>query len=328
MWPLSSTDRPKQFLEIFEGGTLFARTLDRRPAEGAGPAVVVTGASHLHLVSDVVGDAETIILEPVPRNTAAAVMAAVLQLPVDDVAVVMPSDHVISDRAAFDDALERATDLARQGRIVTFGITPTRPETGYGWIRQGPERGSGFDIDEFIEKPSEAVAADMLGRGGYLWNSGMFVARADTLTSVAEETAPEVVAAVRSSLVPPSGNVIRLTDDFANAPAVSFDKAVMEKTDRGSVVPMSAGWSDVGSWEVIWELAEKDEAGNVIGGESLTMETSNSLVRSSDRPVAVVGLDGVVVVSTPEGVLVMAKDRAQDVRAVVERLGERRNEEE
>lgn len=317
LWPLSVDARPKQFVPLFGKESLFQHTMSRaRRLPGSSEPIVVTGASHYDLVAEAAQEAEpTILVEPGPRNTGPAIVAAALVAAPNDVLVVMPSDHLIGDEGAFAEATKVAVSLAEEGGIVTFGCVPDRPEVGYGWIRPGSASGGGYHIAEFVEKPGPETAAEML-ESGYLWNSGMFVAVASVVA--AEAASLGLADPIRRAVESRDGG--RLGDDFLDAPAVSFDEAVMEKTDRGMVVPLDAGWSDIGSWHAVWERSARDRDGNAVEGAVELVDVTGSLVRSSGRPVAVVGLDDVVVVETEDGVLVTRRDRSQDVREVGRRL--------
>jgi mannose-1-phosphate guanylyltransferase/mannose-1-phosphate guanylyltransferase/mannose-6-phosphate isomerase len=315
LWPLSVGARPKQFIDFFGGKSLFDATLDRaRAIPGWVGVVVVSGTAHIDLVAEAVDttDEDTIVLsEPSPRNTAPAIVAAALVADPDDILVVLPSDHLIRDTAAFNLAAGRAIGLAEAGGLVAFGCVPDRPEVGYGWIKTGEAIDGGFEIAEFVEKP-DASRAEQLLSDGYLWNSGMFVAKAATILTEVEGT--ELLSAVQSAVSEQSNG--QLSDAFSTAPAISFDHQVMEKTERGLVVPLDAGWSDIGSWHAVWQVSEKDDAGNVRIGDVAAVDSHNSLVRSTTRRVAVVGIDDVVVVETEDGVLVIPRERSQEVREI------------
>lgn len=319
LWPLSVATRPKQFLDIFGARSLFEATLDRAGAlPGSVGVTVVTGNSHADLVRAALASSageRTMIAEPQPKNTAPAIVAAALLADPDDVLVVLPSDHLIADSGAFATATTTAIALAESGGVVAFGCVPDRPEVGYGWIRPGAGLDGGFEIAEFVEKPNPARAKQMLA-GGYLWNSGMFVATAATILAEVEGTT--LARAVTQAVNERQGDV--LSEAFGDSPAISFDHMVMERTKRGVVVPLDAGWSDIGSWHAVWEASDKDGAGNVLTGEVATIDVRNSLVRATTRKVAVVGLDDIVVIETEDGVLVIPRDRAQEVREVQERF--------
>lgn len=323
LWPLSTRERPKQFLDLL-GEPLLVTTLSRlRGLSGLGPALVVTGRAHLSLVEEVVTGSvppvEAILIEPTGRNTAPAVVAAALVLQPDETMVVLPSDHHIADVPGFVAALEGALDIAEEGHLVTFGIPPTRPETGYGYIQLGPPLGAGYRVERFKEKPGPEEASAMIGDGRHLWNSGMFVFRVDRFLAEADRHAPEVVAGVRASLPPHRGMRVELGEHFTGVPSVSVDHAVMERTDRAAVVPLDVGWSDIGSWQSLWEVSRRDDQGNVIIGDVIAHRVTNSFLHAGSGRLAVAGVDRMVVVHTPQAVLVVPLDGSEMVRELAER---------
>ncbi len=318
LWPLSTEDRPKQFLGLL-GETLFELALRRLEAiDGLAPATVVTRREHLELVnasSRASGVAlGRVVVEPVGRNTAAAVIAAALLSDPEDVLIVLPSDHLISDLQRFRTAVGDAIALARDGYLVTFGAAPTRPEIGYGYIESGPRVGAGFRVARFKEKPDIEEAARLHADGRHYWNSGMFVFTAAGILAEGRRSSPEIVSGVESALPEQRNGTIHLGESFAGVPSVSIDHAIMERTSKAAVIPIDVGWSDVGSWESLWEHSERDMSGNVITGDVVVTEVTNSYVHSSSRMVAVPGVDGLVVVETPDAVLVSPKDRSQLVK--------------
>jgi mannose-1-phosphate guanylyltransferase/mannose-6-phosphate isomerase len=319
LWPLSVEARPKQFLDLLGGKSLFDATIDRAASiPGAVGVTVVTGLSHAHLVREAMSgsDIQTeVLVEPEPRNTGPAIVAAALISDPDDVLVILPSDHLVLDSDAFNEAARTAAAIAESGGVVAFGCVPDRAEVGYGWIRPGEAVQGGFRIAEFVEKPGAERAAELLGEG-CLWNSGMFVARAGTILEEVDD--PALIDAVTRSVSERVDGA--LSEAFLEAPPISFDHQVMERTSRGIVVPLDAGWSDIGSWQAVWEMAKKDTSGNVVLGGAVAVDTTNSFVRSMGRRVAVVGMDDVVVVETEEGVLVIPRDRAQEVRGIPARF--------
>jgi mannose-1-phosphate guanylyltransferase/mannose-6-phosphate isomerase len=328
LWPLSTPDVPKQFSVHIGERSLFGLTLDRLAGlGGVGGALVVTGARHLALVrKEIVSSSsavESVLVEPEGRNTAPAALAAALLSGPEDVLVILPSDHLIGDLVGFRRGVATAADLATAGGIVTFGIKPTRPETGFGYIEMGDANGSGFAVRRFKEKPEESEAVAMVGDGRHLWNSGMFVARADRLLDEAALHCPDIVDAVQAALPADRGAEIELGAAFTSAEAISLDYAIMEKTDRACVVPLDVGWDDVGSYESLHAVSDKDEKGNHLEGEVTLSDVTGSYLKSTTRPVVVAGLEDVVVVETEEGVLVMPIERAQDVRDLQKRATSR-----
>ena len=333
LWPVSRETFPKQLWPLVSDRTLMQETALRSQGPGFAPPIVVCNQEHRFLVGEQlraagIADAR-VVLEPVGRNTAPAIAAAALLVAEQDpdaVLWMLAADHAIADTPALLLALEAAAAAARAGRIVTFGMRPTAPETGYGYIERGdPLAGMAgvYDVARFLEKPDAATAARLMASGRHLWNSGMFVFTARTLLEELAAHAPEVLPPVRQAVADRRADLdfIRLDEAaFAAAPSISLDYAVAERTARAAVVPADIGWSDVGSWSALWELGTKDEAGNVALGDVLLEGASNCYVRSDGMLAAVVGLQDAVVVVTEDAVLAMHRDHAQDVKKVVDRL--------
>ena len=322
LWPLSTAALPKQFVPFLPGGSLFGQTLQRlRDVEGIAAPVIVTGAAHvttaLTAASDVGTRVKLTIVEPVGRNTAPAALAAAFSVDPDEVLVILPADHLIQNVNDFATAVGLAADEAVSGSIVTFGITPTNPETGYGYIEMGRRAGNTYVVERFKEKPDPSEALELVADGRHVWNSGIFVVLASTLIDEALIHCPELTEAVRSSLRPPDDGIVTFDEGFLAVENISLDHAIMEKTRKAVVMPIDVGWSDVGSFETLWEVSEKDDAGNSVLGDVVLRNVSDSLVRASSRTVAVVGLSGVVVIETAEAVLVVPRDQAQDVKDLV-----------
>lgn len=326
LWPVSRRVGPKQLKRVVGDVTMIQATVRR--LDGVAdiePPIVVAGEAHVTEIRSQLTTSgrqpRLTFAEPVGRNTAPAVALAAGACSPEDLMVVLPSDHVITDEPAFRSALELALAAAGTGRLVTFGVVPTRPATGYGYIRaSGP--GAVESVVEFVEKPDSETAERYVASGAYLWNSGMFVFPVGLLLDEMHRFCPDVIEAVRSAVETGTeeGGVVRPSECFADVRSVSIDNAVMEHTDRATVVGLDAGWTDVGSWDAVWEVETKDTDGNVIEGDAVTHEVIDSLVRAESRAVAVIGLSGVVVVETEDAVLVVSKDRSQDVKAIVERL--------
>ena len=322
LWPLSTIDRPKQFLHLF-GDSLFELTLRRLDGvAGVGLPVIVAGAAQLARVEEALDtaevEAEFILVEPEGRNTAPAVVAAALSLPLEQVMVVLPSDHVIADVTEFRSAASTAIGMAAAGNLVTFGVTPDRVETGYGYIELGDPIEGGYRVASFVEKPDEKTAARLSTDGSHLWNAGIFAFTAGTFLEEARKHAEDVVTTVALSVPGPEGARRELGPEFASSRAVSIDHAVMERTDRAVVVPLDVGWSDVGSWRSLWEVSEKDGDGNVLVGEVTARSVSDSYVRSTSRRVGVAGVSDLIVVETEDAVLIVGRDRAQLVKDLAE----------
>ena len=339
LWPLSREATPKQLLPLLCESTMLQATLDRAAeVAGAGPPMVICNAEHRFAVAEqmrLCDHAGSIVLEPSGRNTAPAIAIAALhalarniQIPGNRTApvlLVLPADHVIRDVSAFAAAAEQAVAAARQGDLVTFGIVPTRPETGYGYIEAGSlvEGTNALRVASFVEKPDAQTAARYLAAGNYYWNSGMFVFRADVYLQELEAVQPAMVVACRQAYEGASidGDYIRLhAESFANSPSISIDYAVMEHTARALVVPLNAGWSDVGSWDAVWAEGEHDCGGNVARGDVMLEDTASSYVSSDNRLVALVGVSDLVVVDTKDALLIAHKSRTQDVKNIVQRI--------
>ena len=333
LWPVSRESFPKQFWPLVSDRSLIEETARRALGEAFAAPIVVCNHEHRFLVAEELRRAGVtgarVVLEPVGRNSAPAIAAAALLVAEQDpdaVLWMMAADAAIGDVPALHRALGSAVAAARAGRIVTFGMHPTAAETGYGYIELGaPLAGlpGVHAVGRFVEKPDAATAAMLAASGRHLWNSGMFVFTAGTLLAELDRHAPEVLAALRQAVSGRTQDLdfIRLeAEAFARVPNISLDYAVAERTDRAAVVPADIGWSDVGSWGALWDLGEKDPAGNVAVGDVLLEGAANCYVRSDGIVTAVVGLQDAVVVVTEDAVLAMHRERAQDVKRVVDRL--------
>ncbi|MBN8714858.1 MAG: mannose-1-phosphate guanylyltransferase/mannose-6-phosphate isomerase, partial [Xanthomonadales bacterium] len=333
LWPVSRKHMPKQFLRLAGTTTLFQQTLERtRQLPDVAPPIVVANEGHRFLAADQLLEAgiggATILLEPVGRNTAPAIALGALDALARDpeaVLLVLPADHLVGDPQAFADAVLRALPLAAQGWLVTFGIRPDRAETGFGYIRRGDALpAGGYQVVRFVEKPDPATAQAYVVDGGYDWNSGMFLFKAARYLEELAEHAPAMLEAVRRAYAGAKSDLdfVRIDRDaFVQVPGDSIDYAVMERTRRAAVVPMQCAWSDIGSWAALWQSGDKDAQGNLMVGDTLAIDTGNSLLRSHERHLlAVVGMQDVIVVSTADATLVAHRDAAQDVRKVVEQL--------
>jgi mannose-1-phosphate guanylyltransferase/mannose-6-phosphate isomerase len=333
LWPVSRRNLPKQFLALAGKGTLFQQTLARtvQLPQVAAP-IVVASEDHRFLAADQLLEAgiddATIVLEPLARNTAPAIALGALQAlqrDPDAILLVLPADHLVGDTAAFVQAVERALPLARKDWLVTFGIRPDRPETGFGYIRRAEAIDDhGYRVEQFVEKPDLATAESYLADGGYDWNSGMFLFKAARYLEELAAHAPAMLAAVREAHAKASVDLdfVRIDRDaFAPVPDDSIDYAVMEKTRRAAVIPVSCAWSDIGSWSALWLTGDKDADGNLREGDTMAVDTRNSLLRSHERHLlATVGVDDLIVVTTPDATLVAHRDAAQDVKKIVEQL--------
>ncbi len=329
LWPLSRSHYPKQFLPLVTENTMLQETLLRLDGLGnIDNPIVVCNEDHRFMVAEQLRELgvtpQSILLEPVGRNTAPAVaMAALSADSPDALLLVLAADHVISDVASFQLSILKAVQLADSGALVTFGIVPTGPETGYGYIQRGDADAAGesYSVAAFVEKPDLSTATAYIDSGDYYWNSGMFVFRASRYLEELERHNPAMLAACQkahqNALVSP--DFTRLGKEaFAACPVDSIDYAVMEKTDRAVVVPLDAGWSDVGSWSALWDVAGKDVNGNAIKGDVLAVDTGNSYLHSENKLVAVLGLSDMVVVETDDAVMVSPRSRAQEVKQIVD----------
>jgi mannose-1-phosphate guanylyltransferase/mannose-6-phosphate isomerase len=342
LWPVSREAYPKQFWPLVTGRSMLQDTALRAAGAGFAPPLVVCSEGHRFIVAEQLAQAgieeARIVLEPSGRNSAPAIAAAAVlnEATPDAVLWIMAADAAIGDTAALHAALAAAAAAARQGRIATFGIRPTRPETGYGYIEAGEKLpGTGeagheaLAVARFLEKPDAATAATFLAGGRHMWNSGMFVATAGTLLAELAAHAPEVLDAAREAVAQGTRDLgfVRLGAGFAAAPSISIDHAVMERTRLAAVVPCDPGWSDVGAWDAIWDIAAKDADGNATSGPAALVDARNCLVRSEGMLAAVVGLEDVVLVVTDDAVLACRRDRAQDVKKLVDKLkAEKRKE--
>ena len=333
LWPISRKNQPKQFLSLTGDGTLFQQTIARtRSLPDIAVPIVVASEDHRFLAAEQLLESgiktATIVLEPLARNTAPAIALGALEAIIRDpeaLLLVLPADHLIGDTQSFTDAVQRALPIAREGWLVTFGIRPDRPETGFGYIRRAESVGAeAFRVEQFVEKPNLATAESYLADGHYDWNSGMFLFKAARYLHELGEHAPEMLAAVRAAHASAKSDLdfVRLDRDaFARVPDNSIDYAVMEKTRHAAVIPVSCEWSDIGSWSALWLAGDRDEQGNLREGDTLTVDTHNSLLRSHDRHlVATVGVDDLIVVTTPDATLVAHRDAAQDVKRIVDQL--------
>jgi mannose-1-phosphate guanylyltransferase/mannose-6-phosphate isomerase len=329
---------PKQFIRFFEGqsSTFLGAALARlQPEAGFAAPIVLCNNDHRFLVMEEVQRsgivARAIVLEPIARNTCAAIAVAALIAARDSpdaILAVMPSDHVIREEDRFVDGVRRAANVAATGRLVLFGIKPTEPHTGYGYMRQGNpleggDNSGAFAVDAFFEKPPSALAKDYLAAGNYYWNSGIFVLHVRTFLDELTRYQPRILEAVSAALARAQDDLGFLRLDrraFSDSPNISVDHAVMEKTRASAMLPIDVGWNDIGSWSSLWQIAPHDKDGNHIYGEVILDDTTNCYIRSEKALVSTIGVKDLVIVATPDALLVADKDRAQDVSKVVARL--------
>ena len=333
LWPQSRESCPKQFLNLTGEKTLLQETVSRtsKISDMRAP-VVVCNEEHRFMVAEQLRSlgitATAVVLEPVGRNTAPAVAVAALcalEAEQDPMLLVLPADHIILDTASFQQTVEEALPHAQAGHLITFGVVPRAAETGYGYIKAGPclENSRICSVERFIEKPNQATACAYLESGDYYWNSGMFLFRASRYLEELQNFAPEIATACRQAWAAEQQDMDfqRLQREvFESCPSDSIDYAVMEKTRDALVMPLDAGWNDVGSWASLWEVAERDQDGNVLKGDVLALDSQQNYVYAHDRLVATIGVEDLVVVETADAVLVAHRDRTQAVKNVVEQL--------
>ena len=331
LWPLSWGDHPKQFLPLVSERTMIQETLLRLKGLELGAPIISCGEGHRFMVAQQIGEVSdkkpTIILEPMAKNTAPAIAAAccaAMKQDKDAVVVVLPSDHVIADVPAFQKAVKAAALNAEKSALVTFGIVPTFPATGYGYIKAaGSETDGAYVLERFVEKPCLEKAQEYLASGEYAWNSGMFVFKAGTFLDELKIHNPEMadlsIEAFEKAVV--DTDFIRLDKEaFGKIKGDSIDYAVMEKTTKGKVVKLNAGWDDVGSWSALYDISKKDENQNVVKGDVIALDTTSSYIRGGKRTIATIGLDDVVIVDSDDALLVAAKGKIQDVKKIAEQI--------
>ena len=331
LWPVSREGRPKQFLPLGGAHSMLQQTLLRLASLQTAPPLVVCNEAHRFLVAEqlreIGADPSAIILEPAGRNTAPAIALAALQASQgepDALLLVLPADHHIASPARFITAVTQGENAARDGLLVTFGVVPSGPETGYGYLRGDATVTEGvLQLAEFVEKPDKAKASAYVEDGGYYWNSGMFLLHAATYLEVLAEQQPAMYAACQQAMASAVEDLDFLRPDseaFLACPSDSIDYAVMEHTDKGAIVPLDCGWSDIGSWSALCDVGEADASGNVIDGDVVLHDTQNSYVRSDSRLVTTTGVNNLVVVETADAVLVADRDKVQGVKDIVNAL--------
>ena len=333
LWPLSRSLFPKQLLALAGDKSLIQDTADRAMGPQFAPPVIICNAEHRVLIAEQLRMAgilpKALILEPQGRNTAPAAAVAALMLAAQDpeaILLLMPADHVVRDRQAFLAAADSARDAAEKGYLVMFGIAPQSPETGYGYIQRGAplyEKARAFTVRRFVEKPDRQTAQSYLNAGDYYWNSGMFAFQAGRFLEELERLEPELLVQCRAAIAAGKQDLdfFRLgAREFEACKSISIDYAVMERTDKAAIVPVEMGWSDIGSWEALWDASDKDGAGNALKGDVLHYGARNSYLRSEGPMVAAVGVEDLVVVATNDAVLVSHKNASQDVKKIVEQL--------
>ncbi len=328
LWPMSRPEMPKQLLALTAEETMLQLTAMRAHGEAFATPIVVANARHADHIDDqlkAVGSApQAVILEPVARNTAPAIALAALAAEGEDALLVMPSDHVIADVAAFHAAIEAAMPLVAEGWLVTFGIAPDAPETGYGWIKIGEPLSHGVHrVARFVEKPVRERAEEMLASGDHAWNGGIFLFRADIFLGELAAHAPGMLTAAQDAMAKARREGARIypdADAFGASPSDSIDYAVMERAERVAVVPVDMGWSDVGSWDALHMISERDADGNANRGEVLAIDVRDCLIRSDGIRIAAVGVSDLIVVASGNDVLILPRGRSQEVKKLIEAM--------
>ena len=327
LWPLSRAGYPKQLLPLYGKTTMLQSTVLRLTDLPVQSSITVCSEENRFIVAEQLRNIDalsTIILEPEGRNTAPTIALAALEKELEDpVLLVLAADHIVQNQQKFTDAIAASLPLAESGKLVTFGIVPTEPQVGFGYIERGAEIGNGYWVKSFREKPPAAVAQEYLDSGHYYWNSGIFMFRASRYLEELQEHRPDIVSACRAAMESKVRDLdfLRVGNAaFAKCPTESIDCAVMEQTIDAVVVPMDAGWSDIGSWSSLADLSEQDDNGNTAIGDVKILASENSYVRSEDKLVAAIGVNDLVIVSTKDAVLVASKDDAQDVKRITQEL--------
>ena len=328
LWPLSRAAHPKQFLALHGDDTMLQATFKRLDGLEIQSSVTICNEQHRFFVAEQLREIDkldSIILEPVGRNTAPAIALAALasQRGEDPLLLVLAADHVIRDEAAFANTVKNAIPLAEAGKLVAFGVVAHEPITGYGYIKKGESQGLGSSVDAFVEKPSIELAKEYLESGDYLWNSGMFLFKASRYLEELKKHRPDIYEACQLSMEGTSKDYdfLRVNEAaFDACPSDSIDYAVMEKTDDAVVIPMEAGWSDIGSWSSLWDISEKDDNGNATYGDVMLHESHNSYLRTDGKLIAAIGVDDLVILSTKDVVVVSHKNSVQDIKVVAQQL--------
>ena len=327
LWPLSRAGHPKQFLALNGDKTMLQQTAERLSDLPTTESITICNEEHRFFVAEQLREIDAlgkIILEPVGRNTAPAIaLAALAEKENDPLLLILAADHVIADQTAFTAAVMKAVPLAEAGKLVTFGILPTEPHTGYGYIETSVSVADAYEVSSFKEKPDADTAAQYVADGGYYWNSGIFLFKARTVLAELKAHRPDICDACEWAFSDASSDLdfIRIDREaFEACPDDSIDYAVMERTKDAVVVPFDAGWADIGSWSSLWNFAEKDELGNTVTGDVMLSDTKNSLVRADHKLVALVGIEDLVVISTKDATFVAHKDHVEDTKQIVSRL--------
>ena len=327
LWPLSRAAHPKQFLSLHGKNTMLQETVNRLDRLNIRSSITICNEEHRFLVAEQLREIDglgSVILEPIGKNTAPAIaLAAFHSIEEDPMLLVLAADHVIEDESAFVKAVTEAIPLAESGKLVAFGVVPQNPHTGYGYIKRGDEYGAGFEVEKFVEKPSLHVAHKYVTSGDYYWNSGMFLFKASRYLEELNKFRPDIYDICKASSEAAAFDLdfLRINKEkFETCPSDSVDYAVMEKTTDAVVVPMDAGWSDVGSWSSLWDISNKDKNGNVRFGDVILHDSKDCYVRADNKLVTLVGVDGLVIIDTKDALMVAHKDVVQDAKVIAQKL--------
>ena len=326
LWPLSRSKHPKQFISLTDKETMFQKTLKRLERLDTQQPTIICNKDHRFYVAEQLRqlnlDAK-IILEPFSRNTAAAIELASLNHDRESLLLIMSADIVVNETEKFLDSIKKAVPLAQKGRLVTFGVEPTSPHTGYGYIKKGDSDGFGFNVREFKEKPSLNLAKQYLSNGSYLWNSGIFLFKAKDFSEELIKFRPDISHACKKSVdnIQEDFDFLRIDEkSFEKCPDESVDFAVMENTDKSCVVPLQSDWADAGSWTSLWEISPKDSNGNFLKGDVVTHQTKNSYIRSEDKLITTLGIEDLILISTKDAILVATKKEDQNLKLLLDKL--------
>jgi mannose-1-phosphate guanylyltransferase len=333
LWPLSRKLYPKQFISLVNENTLFQNTILRLPNEAVNP-IVVCNEEYRFLAAEQLRQinkySNNIILEPIAKNTAPAIALAAISAGKDALLLVLPADHIIENEEYFNKLVLTAIPLAESGKLITFGVAPSEPHTGYGYIKSGRKLDIGHTVEQFIEKPSIQNAKQYFESGDYYWNSGIFLFNSSRYLEELNKFRPDIYKACKKSMQGKKSdfNFLRIDNtSFEECPSESVDFAVMENTADAVVIAMDTGWNDVGSWSSLWDLTKKDKNGNVIHGDVITHNSNNSFIRSDNKMIAAIGVDNLVITATKDVVMVANKDNAQDVNIIVKELQDNKRKE-
>ena len=326
LWPVSRSAKPKQFLSLSNNKTMFQETVLRLENLDVESTITICNEDHRFFVAEQlkqIDKLDEILLEPFGKNTAPAVTLAALMSDSDSLLLILPSDHIISNQKKFEETVKKAVPLAKSGKLVTFGVVPTNPNTGFGYIKKGKEVVEGYEVENFSEKPNYETAKEFYQSGNYLWNSGIFLFQAKTFLKELKKYRPDILKLCEKSLTDLTGDLdfLRVNKDhFDKISPESLDYAVMEKTSESVVIPMDAGWNDAGSWNALWEINEKDVNMNALKGDIFVHDTNNSLIHSDDKLIVCIGIRDLVIVSTKDALLISKKDLRDDTKKVLEKL--------